>query len=188
MRDADRAWLRWLLAGNLLFVPVGIALLAVLSETLLLAYRNFFHHHKATWRLLVEPFTSQVLNTFLGGHEGTASIFQRMGICEAGGQPCRLTTHQFRHWLNDLADKGGLPVEVLTRWMGRSFARDTQDYRHATVDERLAWLKDSIRSGSVTGRMAEVYRQLPVGEHERFLMPAHDAGVDEHREPHGAGP
>ncbi len=35
MRDADRTWLGWLLAGNLLFVPVGIALLAVLPETLL---------------------------------------------------------------------------------------------------------------------------------------------------------
>ena len=92
-----------------------------------------------------------------------------MAICEDDGTPCRITTHQFRHWLNDLADKGGMPVEVLTRWMGRSFARDTQDYRHATVDERLAWLKDSIRSGSVTGHMAEVYRQLPVGERERFL-------------------
>ncbi len=30
LRDADRDWLRWLVAGNLLFVPAGIALLAVL--------------------------------------------------------------------------------------------------------------------------------------------------------------
>ncbi len=35
MRDADRDWLRWLLLGNLIFIPFGIALLAVLPETLL---------------------------------------------------------------------------------------------------------------------------------------------------------
>lgn len=33
MREADRHWLGWLLACNLVFMPVGIALLAVLPET-----------------------------------------------------------------------------------------------------------------------------------------------------------
>lgn len=32
---ADREWLRWLIAGNALFIPVGVALLAVLPDTLL---------------------------------------------------------------------------------------------------------------------------------------------------------
>ncbi|MEO7854143.1 MAG: sulfite exporter TauE/SafE family protein [Rubrivivax sp.] len=32
LRDADRGWLRWLLAGNLVFVPVGVWLLARLPE------------------------------------------------------------------------------------------------------------------------------------------------------------
>ncbi len=32
LRDADRGWLRWLLVGNLLFVPLGVWLLARLPE------------------------------------------------------------------------------------------------------------------------------------------------------------
>lgn len=32
---ADRDWLRWLVVGNALFIPVGVALLAVLPDTLL---------------------------------------------------------------------------------------------------------------------------------------------------------
>jgi len=166
--DLEKHLLKWRIVP-LWTVRTGPTSVQRLSETLFLAYRNFFHRTKATWSLLVEPFTIQVLNTFLGGHERTESIFQRMGVFETNGLPCRLTTHQFRHWLNDLADKGGLPVEVLTRWMGRTYARDTQDYRHATVDERLTWLKESIRSGAVTGFMADIYRQLPVGEREMFL-------------------
>lgn len=35
LRDADRDWLRWLLIGNLVFIPVGIALLVVLPTTTL---------------------------------------------------------------------------------------------------------------------------------------------------------
>ncbi len=34
-RDADRNWLSWLLAGNLIFIPIGIAMLAWLPQTLL---------------------------------------------------------------------------------------------------------------------------------------------------------
>jgi uncharacterized membrane protein YfcA len=35
LREVDRGWLGWLLVGNLVFIPVGVALLAVLPETLL---------------------------------------------------------------------------------------------------------------------------------------------------------
>jgi uncharacterized membrane protein YfcA len=35
MREADRAWLRWLLIGNFFFIPVGIAMLAVLPVNVL---------------------------------------------------------------------------------------------------------------------------------------------------------
>ncbi len=34
-READRSWLSWLLVGNLMFIPVGIAMLAWLPQTLL---------------------------------------------------------------------------------------------------------------------------------------------------------
>ncbi|MEO8281462.1 MAG: sulfite exporter TauE/SafE family protein [Ideonella sp.] len=34
-RDADRSWLKWLLIGNLIFIPIGIAMLAWLPQTLL---------------------------------------------------------------------------------------------------------------------------------------------------------
>jgi integrase len=141
----------------------------MLSETLLLAYRNFFHGHKATYPLLVEPLVYHHIKDFLAGRSQVPSIFQRFDLREADGSLCRLTSHQFRHWLNDLADKGGLPVEVLTRWMGRNDARDTQDYRHATVDERLAWLKENIREGTVAGFMADVYHALPTVERDEFL-------------------
>jgi len=57
------------------------------------------------------------------------SAFEKFGIREANGAFCRMTTHQLRHWLNHIADKGGLPVELQTRWLGRENAKDTEAYR-----------------------------------------------------------
>jgi hypothetical protein len=168
VRDVEAFLLKWRVSP-LWTRRLGPNSVQMLSQTLLLAFRNYFHATHAPWTLLVEPFTTQTMNSFLCGKLSTKSIFQRMDIREQNGQFCRVTTHQFRHWLNDLADKGGMPVEALTRWMGRTHAQDTQDYRHATVDERLAWLKESIRTGKVTGYMADVYRELPAAERDVFL-------------------
>lgn len=140
-----------------------------LSETLLLAYRHFFSRQRGTCPLLVESLTLRQLADFLSGRADTVSVFERMAICEEDGTTCRMTTHQFRHWLNDLADKGGMPVAMLSRWMGRSDMRDTLDYRHATVDERLVWLKAAIRDGTVTGFMADVFHDLPAAARDTFL-------------------
>jgi hypothetical protein len=80
-----------------------------------------------------------------------------------------VTSHQFRHWLNYVADKGGLPVDLQTRWLGREHPRDTEAYRHATVDERLVWVKEGIRSGGLGGTKADAYLELPPSKRDVFL-------------------
>jgi hypothetical protein len=97
------------------------------------------------------------------------SAFEMFGIREANGAFCRMTTHQLRHWLNHIADKGGLPVELQTRWLGRENAKDTEAYRHATVSERLEWVKMGMREGSLQGTKADIYVELPRGQREAFL-------------------
>jgi len=141
----------------------------VLSETLLIAFRNSFHPGKAVFPLLVQPiFISQIAD-FLSGGGGTASAFERFGIREPDGSFCKMTSHQFRHWLNYIADKGGLPVELQSRWMGREHSRDTDAYRHATVDERLEWVKAGIQDGKLAGPKASMYFELPRTKRERYL-------------------
>jgi hypothetical protein len=141
----------------------------MLSETLLITFKNFLHSYKGTNQLLVEPVNFNHLYDFLapGGHN--SSIFQRFDIREEDGSYCRITSHQFRHWLNDIADKGGLPVDVQTRWMGRKHAKDTEAYLHSTVEERLQWVKNGIRNGEMQGSMARVYFELPEYERDEFL-------------------
>ena len=56
-----------------------------------------------------------------------------------------------------------------TRWLGRENARDTEAYRHATMDERIQWVKNGIRDGQISGTLANVYFQLPEEERDIFL-------------------
>jgi len=141
----------------------------LLSETLFIAFQNSFHAARQPSPLLVEPMTSSHLVDFMMGKRDTKSAFERFRICEENGEWCKITSHQFRHWLNDLADKGGLPMELQTRWMGRENPRDTQAYRHATVEERLAWVKNGIRTREICGTIASVYFALPEDERDVFL-------------------
>jgi hypothetical protein len=109
----------------------------------------------------VQPVFISHIADFLSGGGGTASAFERFGIREPDGSFCKMTSHQFRHWLNYIADKGGLPVELQSRWMGREHWRDTDTYRHATVDERLEWVKAGIQDGKLAGPKASMLFELP---------------------------
>ena len=106
---------------------------------------------------------------FLSGRGEIRSAFERFDIREPDGSFCRVTSHQFRHWLNYIADKGGLPVDLQTRWLGRENPRDTEAYRHATVDERLAWVKEGIRNGQLSGTKADAFFELPRSKRDVFL-------------------
>jgi hypothetical protein len=132
----------------------------MLLETLLIAPKKFFHPGRLAHPLLVEPVLIQQIADFLSGRAGAKSAFERFDIREPDGSFCEMTSHQFRHWLNYIADKGGLPIDLQTRWMGRENPRDTDAYRHATVDERLRWVKEGVRDGKLSGPKADMYFEL----------------------------
>lgn len=142
----------------------------MLSDSLFIAPRNFFHSGYAACPLLIEPVLIQRIADFLSSRgASTKSAFQRFEIREANGEYCRITSHQLRHWLNTIADKGGLPMEILTRWMGRENPRDTDAYRHLTCDERLEQIRSSIRVGEMSGQAAEFYHSLAPEDREEYL-------------------
>lgn len=143
------------------------------SESLVIVPRNFFHSRKATKPSIIEAVNFQHISDFLSGRTSsrgtTKSVFERFEIREENGEFCTMHSHQLRHWLNTIAEKGGLPMEMLTRWMGRENPRDTGAYRHLSMDERIAWLKSGIRKKEVGGLLADVYHTLSEEEGDAFL-------------------
>lgn len=141
----------------------------LLSESLFVFHTNFFHKGGKFFKQLVMPLKFSHMQRFLQSVSNIKSIFEKFDIREDDGTFCGLTTHQFRHWLNDLADKGGMPIDSLTRWMGRTNIKQTDAYRHATMDERLAWVKAGIRNKDIGGIISDVYFALPEVDRDVFL-------------------
>ena len=142
-----------------------------LSESLFIAFRNFFHRQRGTIPLLVDCITERSVSDFLGGrgNYGAVSGFARFGLKDRDGKPFKLHTHQFRHWVTTKAAAAGVPDEVIARWQGREHLGDLAAYEHLTPAERLATLKDALKSGRAKGRLCEMYFNLKEDVRDAFL-------------------
>lgn len=59
------------------------------------------------------------------------SIFQRWGYGDYS-----MTTHQFRHLLNTIANTNGMDNLLLAKWSGRADMKQNRVYDHTTVEDR----------------------------------------------------
>ena len=88
------------------------------------------------------------------------SIFARLGYVDSGQRPLRITSHQFRHWLNTLAQEGGLSQLEIARWMGRRKVGQNADYDHVTPLQRARRIQERLASGKASGPVAEQVRRI----------------------------
>jgi len=133
-------------------------------------FRNQFHSTHATLRFLPELIGYKQLMTALGNDKGAPSIFSRRGLLELDNSPIRVRSHAFRHWLNTLADRGGLSDLELALWMGRRDPRQNAAYKHGTVAQRVRWAREAIKDGRLYGDIADIYDGMnDPAEKEEFL-------------------
>lgn len=140
-----------------------------LSESLCVCFYYQFKTSAQTFKLLAEPINAQHISDLLGCRRAAKSAFDKRGMKGIDGSPLRVNTHAFRHWLNTLADHGGLNELQLARWMGRKDVRQNEAYKHATVAQRVAMAKELIKEGGLAGPIAEVYEGLDPVDREHFL-------------------
>lgn len=70
------------------------------------------------------------------------SIFDRHGFNSPGKRSLKANSHQFRHLLNTMAQRGGLSQTEIARWSGRTDIKQNRVYDHMSEFE----LVDMIRS------------------------------------------
>jgi hypothetical protein len=142
----------------------------LLSESLCVMFRNQFDAGKPTLRFLPELLGYKQLTVALGNDKAVLSIFSRRGLTEPDGSTMRIKTHAFRHWLNTLADRGGLSDLELALWSGRRDISQNAAYKHGTVEQRVTWAREMLKDGKLYGEVADVYNSIddPV-EKELFL-------------------
>ncbi|MDB5335954.1 MAG: integrase family protein, partial [Planctomycetaceae bacterium] len=75
------------------------------SDALFVVRRHELHAQRGTNPCVIGAVSTNQINSALGGkvEHGSSSIFSRLGFYESDGTPIRVSSHQFRHYLNTLA-------------------------------------------------------------------------------------
>ena len=142
----------------------------LLSETLIIAFKNFFHSEKATNPLLVEPVSHAQISDFISGKKSTRSVFERFEIRETDGTFCKVTAHQFRRWSATVAHEGGAPIEVITQWLGHEHEETTRNhYIHTSMSQRAMLAVRALQEGQAEGALVNMYNQLGESQKQNLI-------------------
>lgn len=146
------------------------------SEALFVVRVNELGAQRSTYKCMIEPININQINTGLGSRTGRgfASIFSRFGFVEPDGSAITVTTHQFRHYLNTLAQAGGLSQLDIAKWSGRKDIRQNAAYDHVTPGQMVQKIRDAIGDDSTMfGPLAELAKKslIPRDEFARLVVP-----------------
>lgn len=89
----------------------------------------------------------KITNTFFSKELGYSknskhkNLFERHGYHDEDNKPLFLRTHQARHLLNTLAQRGGLGELDIAKWSGRVSITQNRVYNHITEDEMIEKVK-----------------------------------------------
>jgi hypothetical protein len=113
------------------------------SNALFCMTRNMLSGQKGTSPVILWAPGINVFNNDLGPRESLnnpdahQSIFDRWGYKGPDGKRLKLTSHQARHLLSTLGERGGLSPEDLAKWAGRKDQKQNRTYNHMNEFETL---------------------------------------------------
>ncbi len=141
--DIEKVLLQMLPSGfPILSAELGLKF----SEALCVVPFNFFHSQRSNYRSVIMAVSSDDLNSRLGGRSDTGikSIFQAYEFKEDDGSDIDVNTHQFRHYLNTLAQTGGLSELDIQKWSGRKDIGQNRAYDHESGRDLLKRMHDTF--------------------------------------------
>lgn len=145
------------------------------SNALFCMTRNLLGDQRGTSPVILWAPTNNVFNNNLSPRESLQStyhqsIFDRHGYKASDGSSLKLTSHQSRHLLNTLANRGGLTQEQLAKWAGRADPKQNRVYNHMSEWEMVAKAEALDTSLTLFGPQGEVSQHIPVSTQEINLM------------------
>lgn len=103
---------------------------------------NQFHGNCGCSPVELHKPTNNFFNNDLSPREALdgkhASIFDRHGYHAENGERVKLTSHQARHLLNTIAQRGGLSNLEIAKWSGRADVKQNRTYNHMTEYELVS--------------------------------------------------
>lgn len=146
------------------------------SEALFICRTNELDPVNPIYSCMIDPISINQINNGLGAGLGhiRSSVFFRFGFTEPDGSPITITTHQFRHYLNTIAQSGGMSQLDIAKWSGRKDVRQNAAYDHVTADQMLMKIRESFGDESqLFGPLAEIPKNIPIPRDEfaRLVVP-----------------
>lgn len=108
------------------------------------------------------------------------SIFDRYEYRSETGQRLKVTSHQARHLLNTIGQRGGLSNLEIAKWSGRADVKQNRTYNHMTEYELVAMAERIDTSKTMFGPVGEVSKYLPVTAQEFNTLEQAAAHVTEY--------
>ena len=134
------------------------------SEALFCMHAHMLHVTHPTdyyrlWAPKPNTFNDLICTSPHGNKKG---IFGPLGYTEPDGSPIKLTTHQARHYLSTLAERGGMVQEDLAKWAGRADMKDNRVYNHMTEAEKVGRARALTQELQLFGAHQRVHVKAPV--------------------------
>lgn len=111
-----------------------------------------------------------------GQKAGSRTVLQRLGLDPHGDLAIR--SHQFRHWLNTLAQGANLSQLDIAKWSGRVTVEQNAAYDHVSSEEIVMHIRAALGDHTkAVGTLAEIPKNLPVSHAEFATMAVPTAHV-----------
>ncbi len=113
----------------------------ILSESLFIIFAKQTRYLQTSpCTLLVEPVSAQ---TILHRLSSPTNLFRRYGY-EEWQKNLSVTPHSFRHWLINVAYKGGMETHKLLLYFAKRYAPSLADYLHFSTDEEVPYAPEDL--------------------------------------------
>ncbi len=136
------------------------------STALFALNANQFHGNRGCLPVGLHKPTNNFFNSDLSPREALdgkhVSIFDRYGYRSENGERVKLTSHQARHLLNTIAQRGGLSNLEIAKWSGRADVKQNRTYNHMTEYELVGIAERLDPTKALFGPVGVVAKHLPV--------------------------
>lgn len=119
----------------------------ICQDAMAIIRTNELHSTRATYLCMFTCVDYTAITSRFGVYEDRESIFERFGYFEDDGSPIELQSHSLRHYLNMLAQTGGLSSTEIALFSGRKDMKQNRAYDHMTSDEVQAPISQALKGG-----------------------------------------
>jgi hypothetical protein len=154
--DVERAVVA-MLPATFPYVPGAPELLC--ADAMAIARTNEVQSKRATYLCMFCCIDSNIITNSYGRLD-RESIFERFSYTEDDGSPIELRSHSLRHYLNMLAQMGGLSSPEIAIFSGRKDVRQNLAYDHMSSDEVQAPISQALKRGFTANIVSADFRDL----------------------------